>query len=262
MQHDHAGSPSKVRRSLFDYVLAMTSPRVTAGRDTSVSQLWDGVWSLDFGITLPGGPSLPSRGVAVELSQGGLAVISAPPLSDAVRALCRERGPVRAVIAPNSFHYLYHAGFAAEHPAARCFAAPALTARTGHLALATELTDAAPSELAQDFDLAVLGPVRLLSEVLIFHRSSRTLILTDLGFHLVDVTSAPARLFWRAFGIPAAFGPSRTARLTLLRDREAARPALRRALEWDFRRILVAHGSPVETNARSEFERAYARWLA
>lgn len=94
------------------------------------------------------------------------------------------------------------------------------------------------------------------------HGPSGTLVLTDLAFNMRRHAGAFDRIGWRLFGVPARFGTSRTARLTLLRDRGAAASFLRRIAERDFRRILVAHGDPVEIDAREELRRAFARYLA
>ena len=104
----------------------------------------------------------------------------------------------------------------------------------------------------------ILGPVRGLSEVLLFHRSSRTLILTDLAFNVTRYPRTLDRLFWRLSGIPARFGPGRTARSLFLTDRDVASRCLSRAAEWPFRRIVVAHGDAIEHDAMKEFQRAFS----
>ena len=57
------------------------------------------------------------------------------------------------------------------------------------------------------------------------------------------------------------FGPSRTSRWTLLRDRAAA-PALKRILTWKFERIIVNHGEVLTHAGHEAFRRAYGPWLA
>ena len=107
----------------------------------------------------------------------------------------------------------------------------------------------------------MLGPVRHVSEVVLLHRPSRTLVLTDLAFHWLRFESPAQRLFWRLSGVPAGFGPSRSVRLTLLADRAVAAPLLARILDWEFHRIVVAHGDPVEANAKDGFRRGFRRYL-
>jgi hypothetical protein len=61
--------------------------------------------------------------------------------------------------------------------------------------------------------------------------------------------------------MPARFGPSRNARRVLRADPPESRRALRRALEWPFEQIVVAHGEAVEKDARERFTEAFAPFL-
>ncbi len=67
------------------------------------------------------------------------------------------------------------------------------------------------------------------------------------------------RLAFRALRAYDRFGPSILERL-LIRDRTAARKSLERILEWDFDRVIVAHGE-VRENAGREGLRAGYAWL-
>jgi hypothetical protein len=107
----------------------------------------------------------------------------------------------------------------------------------------------------------ILGPVRGFSEVALFHGESGTLILTDLAFHLVGLPRWVDRATWRLAGMPPGFGPSRSARFFLLRDRALAGAFLERVLAWPFRRVLVAHGEALEEDAIGAFRRAFAAHL-
>jgi hypothetical protein len=107
----------------------------------------------------------------------------------------------------------------------------------------------------------VFGPAKGVSEVIFFHPATRTLVLTDLAFNADDEETRFQRGLRRAYGIPPRFGPSRNSRLLLASDRAAAERALRRAYEWPFERVLVAHGSPVERDARARFAEAFAEFL-
>ena len=124
-----------------------------------------------------------------------------------------------------------------------------------------ELTEAAPDAWSGVVEHAILGPTRGVSEVALFHRESATLILTDLAFHLVRLARRFDRVAWRLSGVPPGFGPSRTARMLLLRDRALAAAFLRRLLAWPFRRVLVAHGESLEVDAVGVFRRAFAAYL-
>ena len=198
----------------------------------------------------------------MRLTNGSLVVISPPALLDAdLAAEIDALGVVGYAVVPNSFHYLFAARFERHYPAARLLVAPSLSERVPELGSGSELGPRPPADWAGELEHVVLGPVRGLSEVLFFHSSSRTLILTDLAFNMTRYPRALDRLFWRLSGVPALFGPGRIARSLLLSDREAARRCIARAAEWPFRRIVVAHGDAVEQDATRQFHRAFSEFL-
>ena len=98
-----------------------------------------------------------------------------------------------------------------------------------------------------------------LQEIVFFHHASRTLILTDLAFHIRNSDSWFTRLFMRLNGAYGHFGPSRIFR-TLVKDRAALRSSLNRMQEWDFDRIIVAHGEVLEQGGKLTVQTQYA-WV-
>ena len=142
---------------------------------------------------------------------------------------------------PNSFHYLNAPGFLARYPRATLRTVPGLHARCPSFPRGEELSEQAPPAWSTVIEHRILGPVRGLSEAALFHRPSATLIVTDLAFHMLHFAHRLERAAWRLSGVPAGFGPSRTARLLLLHDRAAAAAFLERVLAWPFERVLVAH---------------------
>ena len=65
----------------------------------------------------------------IRLADGSLFVHSPIELTDTLRGEIDALGPVRHVVAPNSFHHLYVAPYRDAYPAARLYAAPGLVAR-------------------------------------------------------------------------------------------------------------------------------------
>jgi hypothetical protein len=248
-------------RSGIDRLLALGRPTVVATFAPPPVAIATGLWTLERRLRMPGGPTLPNRTTIVRLASGGLLVVSPPSDAagglDAIDAL----GPVEEVLVPNSFHYLNTAAFLARHPLATLRVPPGLHERVAGLPAGAVLTDTAPATWSGVVEARVLGPVRGLAEVVLFHRPSATLVLTDLAFHLVRFESAFDRIAWRLAGVPRGFGPSRSARLTLLRDRTVAAPFLARLLGWPFERVLVAHGDPLDRDAHAVFRAALAPHL-
>jgi hypothetical protein len=251
-----------VSRSFFDRIMRPVKPRPTADFAPPPRELATGLWRIERRVRLPGAMVLPAGMTIIRLPSGKLFLHSPLPFDEGVSCALAELGEVSVVLAPNSFHYVFIADYVARFPAAKLFLAPRLRERIASLPPAPAVDGEAPSEWEGAVTPIVFGPVGFFSEVALFHQATSTLILADLAFNMIRYRNALDRLAWRLFGVPAGFGPSRTGRFSLLRDRAAAGPFLRRMLEHDFRRILVAHGDPVETNARAEFERAFRRYLS
>jgi hypothetical protein len=103
-----------------------------------------------------------------------------------------------------------------------------------------------------------------MTEVELFHRESRTLILTDLieNFEPEKVGAWFMRLLMWIGGVSAPHGGlTRDLRLTFTwRHKRELRAAVQTMLAWNPERIIFAHGRWHETNGSAELRRAF-RWL-
>lgn len=249
-------------RSLLDRLFRPVRPRVVRDFAPPPTRVAPDLWSLERRLRMPGGPGLPTRTTILRLGSGGLLVVSPPPVEAGGLEHLDRLGRIEEVLVPNSFHYLNARGFMVRHPTARLLLAPGLQQRVPGLPPGDELTGPPPRSWSGAVEHAILGPVRGLSEVALFHRPSATLVLTDLAFHVVSYEGRLDRTFWRLAGIPPGFGPSRTARWFLLRDRNLTAAFLERVLAWSFQCVVVAHGEPLEADAAAVFRRAFAPHLA
>lgn len=220
----------------------------------------EGLWVLDRRLRAPG-LTLPNRSTLVRLPSGGLWLHSPPPMDADTRRQIESLGNLEAVVAPNSFHYLFAAGVVEAFPSATLFVCPSLPERVPDLPPHRVLADEAPSAWQPDIELAqVVSPPY--GETVFLHRPSRTLVLTDLVFKLDRLAGWLNKLVWRLQGAPLQFGVSRTARQMLLRPSPDLTRTLTRISDWSFERILVAHGSALERNARESLRGVLAPWLA
>lgn len=248
------------RRALLDHILLRGRPTVVREHAPPPVAVADGLWRLERWLRMPGGLVMPNATTIVRLASGGLLVVSPPPTEAGGLEALDALGPVEEVLLPNAFHYLGAPAFLARHPGARLRWAPGLPERVGTLPAGEAVGADAPPSWRGVVEHAVFGPARGVSEVALFHVPSATLVLTDLAFHLLRYPRPGDRLAWRLFGVPAGFGPSRTARWLLLANRDATPPFLRRVSAWPFTRVLVAHGEPLEHDAAATFARAFAPW--
>jgi hypothetical protein len=218
------------------------------------------MWLVDRQLRLPPGLRLPYRMTVIRLADSRLVLHSPVKLDETTRRQVLALGSVTAIVAPNSFHYLFASEYAADFPGARLYLAPDLPRRIAGCPPGTILADDARAEWSSELEHRVFGPVHNFTELVFLHRPTSTLILTDLAFNMVTIEGAVQRALWRASGVPPRFGPSRTARLTLLSDRTAG-TQLEKILGWEFDRIVVTHGEPVERNGRAVFAEAFGGFL-
>ena len=109
-----------------------------------------------------------------------------------------------------------------------------------------------PDEWQRELDVHEIGGMPKIREHAFYHRPSKTLIVADLFFNLPPNVSRWTRVFLRTTGGIREFpGMSRLFRF-MIKDREAFLRSIKTILEWDFERIVVAHGDPIEEDAKGQ----------
>jgi len=223
-----------------------------------MKQLDDGLWIADQSLRVAG-VDLGARMTVVRLADGSLLLHSpirpTKELIDEVGAL----GRVSAIVAPNRFHHMFAGPWMEAFPGTPLFVAPGLETKRADLAIAGVLSDTPEPIWQGSLDQAVLHGIPLTNEVVFFHRASRTLIATDLAFHIGPDHPALTRLLFRVSGAYGRLAPTFLERF-LVRDRARCRAAIERILDWPFERVIVAHGTVVESDGRRQLARGYA-WL-
>ena len=189
----------------------------------------------------------------LRLSDGRVVIHSTAPFTEKDVAAIREFGEAAWLVDAT----LMHDTFAKEGRAA--------LVGTPHLApdgfsdvsgIDTQPLDPPPSKWAGQIDVLKLDGTKK-NEHVLFHRRSRTLVVADLFFSFPPETRGWPRFFARhVMGLPPTlFGVSRFFRL-LIADKQAAAQSLKRLLEWDFDRVVVAHHAPILTGAKAAVESA------
>ncbi len=218
------------------------------------SELWVTTQSLRFG-----GIDIGTRMTVIRLGNGSLFLHSPVPIGRELRRELDDLGPVSCAAAPNRFHHLYIGGVKEQWPDARLFAAPGLEQKRTDIAWHGVLGDEPPAEWAGELEQVFFDGFPLANEIVFYHPSSRTLLLTDTAFHVGPEAPRATRLAFRLLRAYDRFGPTFLERF-LIRDRAAARRSLDAILDWDFDRVVVAHGAVLETGGRQRLRAAY-QWL-
>ena len=221
----------------------------------------DEIWLADGPETAVAGFRYPTRMAIIRLADGALFIWSPVALSEELRAAVDALGEVRYLIAPNSMHHLFLGDWRRAYPGARLFAPPGLRQRRRDIAFDGDLQDAPAPEWSQDIDQVMVRGNLITTEVVFFHRRSRTVLFTDLIQHFSPTWFSG----WRAvvarldlMAAPEPQTPRKFRNATL--GRRAARAALTRILAWPAQKVLMAHASPIQADGQAFIVRTF-RWL-
>jgi hypothetical protein len=219
------------------------------------------IWIADGTSVSTGGFRYGTRTAVIRLTDGGLFIWSPVRLTPKLRAQVDALGTVRHIVPPNSLHHMFVDDWRSAYPDAKLYAPPGLRAKRKDLAFADDLGDEPAAEWAGEIDQTVVRGNRITTEVVFFHRQSATVIFTDL------IQQFPKGWFggWREIvarlDLMTEAEPAVPRKFRIMfSDRTAARAALKRIRAWPAEKVLMAHGAPVERDARAFIGRAFA-WL-
>ncbi len=205
------------------------------------------IWVAPFPIRYAGTRFL-TRMTVVRLQDGRLWLHSPIPLDEPLEAEIRSLGKVAFIIAPSTFHHLYVSKAMRLWPQARTFACPGLLSKRPDLEFDAVLADHAEPEWDGEFDQVRSRGNNIIREVVFFHRDTRTLIVVDLleNFHDdTPGTNLALRLGFRLFGLWGRPVPAPEF-LMFTWDKRSSEQAISRMLQWDFQRVIMAHGEWIE----------------
>jgi len=197
------------------------------------------------------GMELGARMTVLELS-GGLLLHSPIAIEPEVVA---RLGKPRWVLAPNLFHHL-HVGRWID-AGLEAWAARGLPEKRKDVVF-RGVVEPGASPFGDDVASMPLSCFSFSNEVVLLHRPSRTLVVTDLCFNLS--ASAP----WGTRFAMRCLGGYPGCRTTVLERwgmrREEARRELGVIASWDFDRLILSHGEIVESGGKDALLGAF-RWL-
>ena len=216
----------------------------------------DGIFCAESEMKMPGGARMNTRMTAVRLANGNVLVHSPIRLDEQLAKSIDELGPVTCIVAPNRMHHLFFGPCAERYPQARTFGPPGLAEKVPTLRIDEVLTDEAPSIWADEIEQLVVQGASKMSEVVFFHKPTRTLIVSDLFFNIVHPANFATKVLLTFTGARGKLAKSRV--WSLVKDDEAAfEKAVRKVLSWDLDKLVMAHGDVVESNAG---DKARAVW--
>lgn len=212
------------------------------------------------------GLNVGTRMTVIRLKTGELVVISPIQVDNATIHQLNQVGDVSYIIAPNLYHYLFASSFKAFYPKAKLWAAPGLECKRPELSIDRVIRDG--NSLLNEVEYLLFDGFRtfdlsgpsLLNECVFFHPESHTLVLTDTAFHFDESFPLTTKLVARLIGGYKKLSPSLVERFAT-RDKQRVKQSVQKVLTWDFRRVIVAHGSIIENDAKKRFKEGYEWFL-
>lgn len=213
------------------------------------------------------GLSVGTRMTVISLIDGELIVISPIQVNDETIHQINKLGNVCYIVAPNLYHHLFADSFKAIYPNALLLAAPGLEFKRPDLIVDKFLPDA-DNIFKGEVDYLLFDGIRtfglsgaaLLQEFVFFHRASKTLVLTDTAFHFDESFSPITQLVARLIGGYKKLTPSLLEKLAT-QETEKVKQSVQNILAWDFERVIMAHGSVLEHDAKRQFKEGYEWFL-
>jgi hypothetical protein len=168
-------------------------------------------------------------------------------------------GRVEHLYAPNLMHHRRVGEWASLFASARVHAPRGLDRKRPALRIDRVIDGAGDPGFAGAVDEVVIDGFRL-NEGVLFHRSTRTLVVADLVHNIGRPAHPWTRCYAGLMGFYGRVALSRMIQWTGFPDRPSARRSLERVLALPFERVIVGHGLPVTGDARRAVARAYD-WL-
>jgi hypothetical protein len=221
-----------------------------------LSRITDDLWHVPHQFKA-NGLTACTRMTIVRLNNGSLWLHSPVPLDQKTADAVRELGTVRYIVAPSKMHHLFVKDCLAVFPDAKVYGVPGLPEKRPDLVGMQVLGPAAESEWQDDMDQLLFAGIPFGNETVWFHRSSKTLILTDLCQWWQGNLPFAARLYAQLTGVRKQFAVPHTVRW-LVKDRAAARASAAKILQWPFERVIVAHHVILERQAHATVRTAFA----
>jgi len=226
----------------------------------------DDVWIVDSGPVRVMGMPLPVRMTAIRLGNGDLWLHSPTRYDESLRAELERHGRIRHLLVPNMAHWMFVRDWQERCPDAVTWAAPGVRERgsvkKSGLRIDRDLGDAAPAEWSDVMEHVVVPGGAGFREIDVFHRPSRTLVLTDLVVNLEPAKlPLPMRFLARLSGVLAPNGkPPIYLRLVIRLRRRAATDAASRLLALAPERVIFSHGRWFDRDGAAALRRSLT-WL-
>lgn len=221
----------------------------------SFTQLGDSIWVKHFDFKFLGAP-MGKTTTVIRLGEDLLVHSAAPMGSEDVEAI-KALGNVRWLMEGSRMHDTFAASLRAGFPEAMYLVPPRFPLSAEVMAPSEKLrSKALPEAWTGEIEMERVLGVPALEEHAVWHRASKTLILSDFVFNIGLPPGRRVPFFFRwVSGIKAFPATSRLVKLAV-KDRGQVKKSVERILAWDIEQIVVGHGEVMAVNAKDLLKQA------
>jgi hypothetical protein len=226
----------------------------------------DNIWILDrHNVNFNGFP-YPTRSVVVRLQNGDLWIWSPIELSESLGSEIQTIGRPAHLISPNKLHHLFPGDWHAAFPDAQLWGPASTLRKRRDLPFQSPLIDQPPAAWGGQIDQCWVRGSFAMDGIVFFHLPSRTAILADLSENFSPKWLLENRAPWerslaRLSKIVEGKGYAPFDwRLSFI-QRTKLREAKAKVLNWDPRKVILAHGEWQAENGREFLVRAL-EWIS
>lgn len=212
------------------------------------------------------GLEVGTRMTVIRLEDQSLLLISPTKINPTIKEKLDSLGTVKYLIAPNLFHHLYLKKAHAAYPNAKIFAPPDLAIKQPDLQIdktftqdPIEFNSEVEYSLLEGFQVFVPPKIQTVNEIVFYHLASKTLIITDSAFNFDDSLPILTQFTARLIGSYQVLKPSWLEKIAV-QNKEKLQKSVDKILDWDFQRVIMAHGTIVKHEAPKQLSEAYG-WL-
>jgi len=211
------------------------------------------IWTAEYSVQLPFFP-IKARMSIIRLDDGKLILHSPGPIDDTTAKAIAKLGSVAYIVAPGLLHHLHLTDAQRRFPQAKTFICPGIDQRIPKLSFDWILGPCPPAIWSSAIDQELIRGNRFVTEVAMFHKESKTLLLVDsienYTDQTLDVSWRLKVLFKFVLGAWNKARPAPEYRLGW-KDVQVAQSSLQRILDWDFEKIILSHGDNIVRNAKA-----------
>jgi hypothetical protein len=188
---------------------------------------------------------LPVRSVLVPMGEQGVLISPGSMLQD---HQYKPDWKVTDLVAPNLFHNAGMTKAKQHYPSAVLWGSEGADKKLPGLPWGKFLGKD-PWPYQDVLSLVTLHGMPSVNESVFIHRPTKSLIVTDLCFNMVDVEGLGAKIILGLFGTYKKLGVSRFF-LAGIKDKAAFQKSLVELFSYDFDQIIVSHGSNVVSDGK------------